>query len=166
MIGNTVVTKIFFFMMTSFLMMSSCISEKNLIRSAASYIIERTPGTIQTPTSDDGVVKIDTVIIIYIQSKRSDLIWDSAVVNWQAYKLTAQILNTNAYEAGTNALTGQKEIVTVASGNVLYQIQFQNIRTQNQVNILSETVLHFRNKNKSFTMIMNKPVFLLPQTSL
>jgi hypothetical protein len=164
--GKSVVIKIFFFMMTPALLVSSCITEKSLIRSTASYVVEITPGTIQTPAGDEGVAKIDTVVIIYIQSKRNDLIWDSAFVNGHGYKLTSQIISSNAYEAGTNAQTGNKEMIVVAEGNVLYQLQFQKTGAQKQQHILNETQLHFRCKNKSFTTIVNKPVFLLQQPSV
>ncbi|MBX9782984.1 MAG: hypothetical protein K2X48_06810 [Chitinophagaceae bacterium] len=152
--------------MTPVLLVSSCITEKKIIHSKACYALEIIPGTVKASENDEGVLKNDTVVIVYIRSKRNDLQWDSAVVNGQVYKVTSQIISSNRYEAGINAVTGKKELITAAEGDVLYQLQFQKIKDQKHTTILNEITLHFRYKEKRFKTILNKPVFLLQHASV
>ena len=152
-------------MMTSALLMSSCITAKRLVPVAYAFASEVQFGTVQKESGDKGFEKPDTVIIIYAEATRDSIQWENVVFQNREYSVFVQRLNNDSFEAGFLPETGKPQIIKAANGRMLYQLQLQSkgklISELQASPNTNKPVIQFNFKNKTYNTSTNEPVFLL-----
>lgn len=152
-------------MMTSALLMSSCITAKRLVPVTHAFASEVHFGTVQQESGDKGIEKPDTVIIIYAEVTSDSIQWRNVFFQNREYTVFVQRMNNNSFEAGFLPETGKPQIITAANGRMLYQLQLQlkgkEISEQKSSPNTNKPIIHFSYKNKAFNTSTNEPVFLL-----
>jgi hypothetical protein len=152
-------------MMTSVLLMSSCITAKRLVPVTHAFASEVQFGTVQQESGDKGNVKRDTVLIIYAETTRDSIQWGNIFFQNMEYKVIAQRINGDRFEAGFLPGNGNAQMIEAVRGRMLYQLQLQptgKILSQDQQELNSnKAIIHFSYKNRNFKTITDEPVFLL-----
>jgi hypothetical protein len=133
----------------------SCAQQKKMIKKVHAFYIENVPGIIQA--DENGIplpYKIDTVIVVYVETTSKEITWDSAWNHTKQFKIISQQIDSKNYEAGFIKGTTEKVFITAAPDHLLYQLQLQPINkkkilNQDQVEI-EELLLRGKYKNKFF----------------
>ncbi len=117
---------------------SSCAQTRTGIVRSYAYYIERTPGNIpdfaiEAPVEGNKdprvspVRKVDTSIVIYIETKNKLISWDTAWQKDQPYLITAFAVTDIPTQPGF-AKEGEQILLSPAKGNFLWQLQLSPLR--------------------------------------
>lgn len=110
------------------LFFSSCAQQKKIIKQVHAYYSEKVPGIIRADENGNPLpFKIDTVIVVYIETTSKAIVWDSAWDNKNQFKIISQLIETNSYEAGYKKGTTEKVVITVDPEHFLYQLYLQPV---------------------------------------
>jgi hypothetical protein len=136
-----------------------------MIKQVHAFYSEKVPGIIQTDeTGNQLPVKIDTVIVVYMETTSKGIVWDSAWNDTKQFRIISQLIETNSYEAGFRKGTTEKVVITVDPAHFLYQLYLQPINNnqllkQNPVEI-NGLFLKGTYKSKTFLQKTGKMVEL------
>lgn len=143
----------------------SCAQQKKMIKQVHAFYSEKVPGIIQTDENGSPLpVKIDTVIVVYIETTSKVIIWDSAWNDTKHFKIIPQLIETNSYEAGYKKGTTEKVMITVEPKHFLYQLYLQPINNNQPAKPdpfeINELKIKGRYKNKTILQKTGKLIEL------
>ena len=98
-------------------------------------------------------VRVDTFIIVYIETKSKLILWDMAWQKRQSYLITALPIEQSPFQSGT-IKGGSQVILTPAKGNFLWQLQLSptsSLKTGQGKITKDEIILKGRYNGKKFT---------------
>lgn len=121
----------------------SCAQTRNTVVRSYAFYVERVQGNFPEYGNEavsegkpDTVIslprKVDTSIVIYIETKNKLISWDVAWQKGQAYSITAIPVKDTPFQAGF-AKAGDQVIITPAKGNFLWQLQLFPIGKQKRI---------------------------------
>lgn len=139
----------------------SCRSPKSLIKKIYCYSFQKQQGTIKQSEFDDGLLKADTLFVVYAEVVTDKLQWDTAIMNGTLYRITSQVIPSGSFEAGFDG-SGQPVIIQVKNNRFLVQLQFEPVKGKLSSEFIQsdERVLRFRYNNKTFSSKLEAPLFL------
>ena len=138
----------------------SCRSPKSLIKKTYCYSFQKKEGTVKQ-SDDNGLLKADTLFVVYAEVVTDKLQWDTAIINGNVYKITSQVIPSGSFEAGFDG-SGQPVIIQVKNNRFLVQLQFEPVKGKLSSEFIQsdERVLRFRYNNKTFSSKLEAPLFL------
>jgi hypothetical protein len=147
------------------LFLCSCAQQKKIIKQVYAFYNEKVPGIIQTDENGNPLpVKIDTVIVVYIETTSKVIFWDSAWNNTKQFKIISQIIETKSYEAGFKKGTTEKVVIAVDPEHFLYQLYLQpiniNLRLKPVTAEINELILKGTYKTKTILQKTGKLIEL------
>jgi hypothetical protein len=136
-----------------------------MIKQVHAFYSEKVPGIIQTDETGNPLpVKIDTVIVVYMETTSKEIVWDTAWDGTKHFKIIPQFIETGFYEAGYKKGTTEKVTIKVPPEHFLYQLYLQPI---NNIQLLkpgpveiNKLLLKGRYKNKTILQNTGKMVEL------
>ena len=108
--------------------------------------------------------KVDTFIVVYIETTNRLISWDTAWQKGQAYLIVAIPIEQTPFLAGL-IKGGSKVAITTAKGNFLWQLQLSPIRSLKNLPgkiTKDEITLKGRYKGKKFTRKTARLVEIVP----
>ena len=102
----------------------SSAQSKNVIRKVQAFYVVRMPGNIPSVPS---LIRIDTVLTIYLETTSKVITWDTAFKKNHAFLIRAAIIEKTAFEAGRVKKTGEKIIIKPQKGLFLWQLWLEPI---------------------------------------
>jgi len=96
-----------------------------VIKKGSAYYMERMPGTaIADEKGNELPAKPDTVFVLYLETTRTPVTWDSAWAAGRVFSVTSVLLKEKSVDAGLEKGSLTKPVmVTVDSSNYLYRLQ-------------------------------------------
>lgn len=167
------------------LIMASCVQTKSLVKKSYTFYFENVRGAYPKGGNDEisgtnidtsafsGTKKslgvppvVDTFIIVYIETSKRLINLDTAWQNEQPYLLTSIPINQVPFHAGL-IKNGGEVIISPAEGNLLWQLQFQRIRTnlKPKFEIAAEEIFikgNYKGKKISWNCGLPKAIILIP----
>lgn len=113
----------------------SCAQSKTLVKEVHAFYVERMPGNIPSVPS---LIRIDTLITIYLETTTKLITWDTALKNNAAYLIRASLIEQTSFEVGKNKKTEEKIIITPREGLFLWQLQLELIEPGIVVPVIQE----------------------------
>lgn len=119
------------FILLTFLLLSSicfysCAQTKGLVKNIHAYYSEKTPGTVRTDENGNPLpVKIDTVIVVYVETTTKLIAWDTAWKDNRMYKIIPQLIDPVPFEAGFEKGGKEKIFINTDTNHFLYQLYLQ-----------------------------------------
>jgi hypothetical protein len=105
------------------LFLAACSSGKRVIGTAEAFIITQQFGTVAVDEKGNEVTPGNsTVLVMYIQTRSTDVKWDSVWLNNKPYGVMTQTEIKQPFEAGFDNTTGEKIMIQPAAGFYLYQL--------------------------------------------
>lgn len=121
---------LFTFLSFSSVCFFSCAQTKGLIKNTHAYYSEKTPGTVRTDENGNPLpVKIDTVIVVYVETTTKLIEWDTAWKDNRMYKIVPQLINPVPFEAGFEKGSNVKIFINTDTNHFLYQLYLQPLGT-------------------------------------
>lgn len=123
------------FILLTFLLFSSaclfsCAQTKSLVKKTHAYYSEKTPGTVRTDANGNPLpVKIDTVIVVYVETTTKLIAWDTAWMDNRMYKIIPQLITPVPFEVGFEKGSNVKIFINTDTSHFLYQLYLQPIGT-------------------------------------
>ena len=126
--------KSFFALLTFLLFRSmffySCAQTKGLVKNMHAYYSEKTPGTVRADENVNPLpVKIDTVILVYVETTTKLIAWDTAWKDNRMYRIIPQLIDPVPFEVGFEKGGKEKIFITTDTNHFLYQLYLQPIGT-------------------------------------
>jgi hypothetical protein len=167
---------VFFFLSLN---LFSCAQTRNVLVKSYAFYVERVQGNFpeyadeavlegKTDTNITLPGKVDTSIVIYIETKNKLISWDMAWQKGQAYIITAIPIEQTPFQAG-NIKGGSQVIITPSKGNFLWQLQLSSAgpAIQARKKITKEKIiLKGRYKGKTITWKTGPLLDLIPLPSV
>lgn len=103
----------------------SCAWPKKALHEAEAFYITSNPGMVAVDEKGNEQTTVQkTVVIIYVQAKTTELVWDTAWFNEIAYPVKHRTQLLQAFEAGYNK-NGEKITIQPKPGFYLFQLQVE-----------------------------------------
>lgn len=104
---------------------TSCAGKRAVIKKGSAFYMERMPGTAMADEKGNELpAKPDTVFVVYLETTRTPVIWDSAWAGGRVFSVASVLLNEKSVDAGLEKGSLTKPVtVTVDSSNYLYRLQ-------------------------------------------
>jgi hypothetical protein len=133
---------------------ASCAGKRAVIKKGSAYYMERMRGTAMADEKGNELpVKPDTVFVLYLETTRTPVSWDSAWTGGRVFSVASVLLSEKSVEAGLEKGSLTKPVlVTVDSSNYLYRLQLSNAGFSNAPKKLAANELLIRGSYQGKTV--------------
>jgi hypothetical protein len=101
----------------------ACAQSKYAVKNIYSFYKVHLPGNIPVDENGNEIPSRDTVNLIFIESSKEDIHWDTAWKNGKTYFIIPTLIDTGFFDVGTNKMTNENMIIHAFAGNKLWQLQ-------------------------------------------
>ncbi|MEQ1797497.1 MAG: hypothetical protein ABL872_06065 [Lacibacter sp.] len=148
------------FLLFSSVCLFSCAQTKGLVKNMHAYYSEKTPGNIKADENGNPLpVKIDTVIVVYVETTTKLIAWDTAWKDNRMYKIIPQLIKPVPFEVGFEKGSKEKIFINADTNHFLYQLYLQptgiNIAPPRSIEV-NQILLKAHYKGKTFLKVTGK----------
>ena len=167
------------------LIMASCVQTKSLVKKSYAFYFENVREAFPKGGNDEisdtnintsamsgnknslrGSPVVDTFIVVYLETTKRQIHWDTAWQNEQPYLITPLPIKQLPFHAGI-IKNGSEVIISPAEGILLWQLQFQRIGTNLNLKsgITAEEIIikgNYKGKKVSWNCGLLKAIIPVP----